>query len=190
MPSSRIPSLDGLRALSISFVLLGHFAYSAGFPIHRSWWTGAYAPYGVRIFFIISGFLITTLLIQERQRTGSIDLKQFYIRRAYRILPAAYFYLIVVTILFYSSLPYEYLVAAYTYLTSYAFRALGLAPSMVTFGEGAILLAWPFAMTLGVFLAPRLACFAIVAAPLLRLAFIMISPSSPWPRSVTRSFPA
>jgi len=62
--SSRIPSLDGLRALSISFVLLGHFAFSAGFPIDRSWWTDAYAHYGVRIFFVISGFLITTLLVR------------------------------------------------------------------------------------------------------------------------------
>jgi hypothetical protein len=45
--SSRIPFLDRLRALSFSFVLLSHFPLSAGFPIHRSWWKDAYAPYGV-----------------------------------------------------------------------------------------------------------------------------------------------
>jgi peptidoglycan/LPS O-acetylase OafA/YrhL len=111
---ARIPSLDGLRALSISFVLLGHLAFTPGFPITRSWWTDAYAHYGVRIFFVISGYLITTLLVREREKTGAIDLKQFYIRRAYRILPAAYFYLIVVTLVFHASLPFKYLVAAYT----------------------------------------------------------------------------
>ena len=109
----------------------------------------------------------------------------------YRILPAAYFYLIVVTIFFYTSLPYEYLIAAYTYLTSYAFHVPWVLRHLWSLSvEEQFYLAWPFAMTLGVFLAPRLACFAIVAAPLLRLAFIMISPSSTWPRSVTRSFPA
>ena len=121
--SSRIPSLDGLRALSISFVLIGHFAFSSGFPIQRSWLTDIYAHYGVRIFFVISGFLITTLLIEERKKTGKIDLKQFYIRRAYRIFPAAYFYLLVVTVVFYSSLSFKYLAAAYTYMTSYAIHS-------------------------------------------------------------------
>lgn len=190
MPSSRIPSLDGLRALSISFVLLGHFAYSSGFPIHRSWWTDAYASYGVRIFFIISGFLITTLLMQERQRTGRIDLKQFYIRRAYRILPAAYFYLIVVTAVFYSSLPYQYLMAAYAYLTSYAFHVPWVLRHLWSLSvEEQFYLAWPLAMTIGVFLAPRLACFAIVGAPLLRIALMMIGPSSVAPSMIDTIFP-
>ena len=101
-------------------MLVGHLALSTGFPIQRSWWTDAYAHYGVRIFFVISGFLITTLLLRERQKTGKMDLKEFYIRRAYRIFPGAYFYLLVVTFLFYSSLSLNYLVAAYTYTTSYA----------------------------------------------------------------------
>jgi peptidoglycan/LPS O-acetylase OafA/YrhL len=187
---SRIPSLDGLRALSISFVLLGHFAFSAGFPIHRSWWTDAYAPYGVRIFFVISGFLITTLLMEERERTGRIDLKQFYIRRAYRILPAAYLYMIVVTIVFCSSLPYEYLVAAYTYLTSYAFHVPWVLRHLWSLSvEEQFYLAWPFAMTLGVFMAPRLAFIAIVAAPLLRLVLIMIGPPLGAPSVLDTIFP-
>jgi peptidoglycan/LPS O-acetylase OafA/YrhL len=188
--SSRIPSLDGLRAVSISFVLLGHLAFSAGFPIDRSWWTDAYAHYGVRIFFVISGFLITTLLLQEREKTGKIDLKQFYIRRAYRILPAAYFYLVVVTIVFYSSLPYQYLVAAYTYMTSYAIHSPWVLRHLWSLSvEEQFYLAWPFAMALGVFLAPRFAFAAIVAGPLLRIVLTMIGP--PWgaPAVIDSIFP-
>src|SRR5438552_10798994 len=115
-PSPRIPSLDGFRALSLLLVAVGHFAHTPGFPIRSSWWTDAYAHYGVRIFFVLSGFLITTLLMRERQKTGIVNLRQFYIRRAYRILPAAYVYLAVVTVAFHESLPHKYLIAAYTYV--------------------------------------------------------------------------
>ena len=121
--SFRIPSLDGLRALSISLVLVCHLTYGGGFPIRHNWWSDAYAHYAVRIFFVISGFLITSLLKYEREKTGTINLKQFYIRRAYRVLPPAYVYLIVITVLFHDSVPNKYLVAAYAYLTSYALHS-------------------------------------------------------------------
>ena len=86
-----IPSLDGLRAISIALVLAGHaikvgphsFAFSA-LCLH--------ADLGVRTFFIISGFLITTLLLSERSQSGSISLRSFYIRRALRILPAFFLF--------------------------------------------------------------------------------------------------
>ena len=174
---SRIPSLDGLRALSIAFVFLGHFAMAAGFPLNRVWWTDAYAHYGVRIFFVISGFLITTLLLREREQTGKIDLKQFYIRRAYRILPAAYFYMIVVTIFFYSSIPFKYLVTSYTYLTSYAVHTPWVLRHLWSLSvEEQFYLIWPLAMVLGVFLAPRFAVGALVFAPLLRFVLAKIGP--------------
>lgn len=54
------------------------------------------AALGVHVFFVISGFLITTLLLREHEATGRISLKGFYIRRAWRILPAYYFYLAVI----------------------------------------------------------------------------------------------
>ena len=82
-----IPSLDGLRALSIFLVLAGHanpgVQYSHAFKIGID-----YANLGVRVFFVISGFLITSLLLKEQARTGGISLKLFYIRRGLRILPA------------------------------------------------------------------------------------------------------
>src|SRR4051794_8992036 len=110
---SRIPSLDGLRALSIALVLIAHFSYSNGSPIRHSALMDVYAHYGVRIFLVLSGYLITTLLRREQETTGTINLRRFYVRRAYRLMPAAYLYLIVITVVFHQSLPHKYLVAAY-----------------------------------------------------------------------------
>jgi peptidoglycan/LPS O-acetylase OafA/YrhL len=53
---------------------------------------------GVALFFAISGYLITTLLLEEGERRGGVSLRGFYVRRAFRILPAAYLYLIVLAI--------------------------------------------------------------------------------------------
>lgn len=73
------PDLEGLRGIAILLVLLCH----VGIP-------GAEAGFvGVDVFFVLSGFLITGLLIEERERTGRIGLGSFYVRRARRILPAA-----------------------------------------------------------------------------------------------------
>ena len=73
-----IPSLDGLRALSIIIVMLSHFGFAKLVP----------GLLGVTIFFVISGYLITGLLLEESQRTGRIDIRSFYIRRGIRLYPA------------------------------------------------------------------------------------------------------
>ena len=187
MQSSRIPSLDGLRALSISLVLVAHLAYSAGFPIQHTWWTDLYAHYGVRIFFVLSGFLITTLLRCEQEETGTIRLKQFYIRRAYRLLPAAYVYLIAVTVIFHQSLPYKYLVAAYLYLTSYALHSPW--PLMYLWSlsvEEQFYLVWPAALAIGLIAARRFAFGAIAVALVARFVFLQ----GVWPQGAVWSFPA
>ena len=88
----RIPSLDGLRAISIVLVVLGHMAKSGHAP--RIFWS-SFANTGVCIFFVISGFLISTILVQEHNQTSTISLRQFYVRRAYRIFPAAFFFMAV-----------------------------------------------------------------------------------------------
>jgi len=80
-PISRIPSLDGLRALAVLVVFVGHGRTDQG------QWPG-YA--GVTVFFFLSGFLITTLLRKELEQTRSISLSRFYLRRAFRILPVTY----------------------------------------------------------------------------------------------------
>ncbi len=88
--SKRIPSLDGLRAISIVLVIAGHFAYVLKMPAF-----GNLGSLGVRVFFVISGFLITGLLLKELEKTSKISLGKFYFRRTLRIFPPYYFYLLV-----------------------------------------------------------------------------------------------
>jgi len=82
----RFGSLDGLRALSIVSVIFHH---TAGESFGDSHLAHAGAE-GVTLFFAISGFLITTLLLRERERRGAIDLPAFYVRRSLRIFPLYY----------------------------------------------------------------------------------------------------
>jgi peptidoglycan/LPS O-acetylase OafA/YrhL len=93
-----MPSLDGLRAISIALVLLGHLRGTRNFPLYKRV-IGDTAHLGVVVFFVISGFLITTLLMHEYQLHGTISLKLFYARRAIRIFPACYGYLAVLGLL-------------------------------------------------------------------------------------------
>ncbi len=89
LADGRIPSLDGLRALAIAGVLASKAAHTPGFP--EAHWLRRLCDQGtvgVDLFFVISGFLITTLLIGERAKTGTVSLIGFYQRRALRILPA------------------------------------------------------------------------------------------------------
>ena len=74
------PSLDGIRAFSVIAVMLYH--------ADIAWLPGGFL--GVEVFFVVSGFLITSLLIEEHESTRRIDLKQFWIRRARRLLPALF----------------------------------------------------------------------------------------------------
>lgn len=92
--SGRIPSVDGLRAVSILLVLFGHASSTNGAPqfLDHPVFTSL-GNVGVRFFFLISGFLITTLLLRELDSRGRISLRDFYLRRALRILPASLFYL-------------------------------------------------------------------------------------------------
>ncbi len=78
-PKSRyIPALDGLRTLAVVAVVLYH--------LNLTWAQGGLL--GVTIFFVLSGYLITRLLINEVSKTGRIDLKNFWIRRIRRLFPA------------------------------------------------------------------------------------------------------
>jgi peptidoglycan/LPS O-acetylase OafA/YrhL len=77
-----VPALNGLRGVAIAAVLVFHV-----FAGDRSLGRGGF--FGVDLFFVLSGFLITTLLLEEQEATGRISLKAFWVRRARRLLPAA-----------------------------------------------------------------------------------------------------
>ena len=82
-----IPSLDGIRALAALLVFAGHAGLGHVLP----------GGFGVTVFFFLSGYLITTLLRREHQLTGGISLKNFYLRRVYRIMPPLYLVLVALT---------------------------------------------------------------------------------------------
>lgn len=82
LAQKRFGALDGLRALSILAVIWHHTA-----PSWASERLAHIGAHGVTLFFAISGFLITTLLLRERERNSGIDLKAFYLRRTFRIFP-------------------------------------------------------------------------------------------------------
>src|SRR6476660_6758228 len=88
MAEKYIPSLNGLRALSIGIVIAVH----CGFKTFDSPLAGG--QFGVNIFFVLSGFLITLLLLEEEKLSTGISLKKFYLRRILRIFPAYYILLI------------------------------------------------------------------------------------------------
>lgn len=82
-----LPGLDGLRAVAVIAVILYH--------ANKSWVSGGFL--GVEVFFVISGYLITMLLINESQENGKINFKAFWMRRARRLLPALWTLLMGVT---------------------------------------------------------------------------------------------
>jgi len=84
-----IPTLDGWRAIAISLVLLSHSSRGSSLPEHLGF-------LGVAVFFGISGYLICTKLLVERERTQRISLAKFYWRRSFRILPASVCYLCII----------------------------------------------------------------------------------------------
>ena len=89
-------SLTGIRAIAAIMIFVYH---------NRKYWKNDLHPeifrfcnelnLGVQLFFVLSGFLITTILMQEWKKTGKISFKQFYLRRALRILPALFLLLLV-----------------------------------------------------------------------------------------------
>jgi peptidoglycan/LPS O-acetylase OafA/YrhL len=83
-----VPFLDGLRGVSILLVMGFHKMGPVSFFFGFSGWVG------VDVFFVVSGFLITSLLLQERADTGKINLRRFYARRVCRLWPALYAFLI------------------------------------------------------------------------------------------------
>jgi peptidoglycan/LPS O-acetylase OafA/YrhL len=187
---SRIPSLDGLRAISIALVLFAHTGGTRFFPS----FVGprrVLGHFGVRIFFVISGFLITTLLLKELEKTGRISLKWFYIRRFFRIFPAAYTYLLVMCVLTaagVTGLTRADLAHAFTYTVNYEHVRPWLTIHLWSLSiEEQFYMLWPAVLFFsGRKTGLRIAAVALFAAPLIGWATQRWVPSLAW--SVGTSF--
>lgn len=183
---ARIASLDGLRAVSISAVVLGHLSVTPGVPAAvTSWFHNPYwdlANLGVRVFFVISGFLITHLLLREEDERGAISLRDFYGRRIRRILPAYLAYVFVVAALAMWDvvrIPDGGLLAALTFTMNY--RLNGGVPLEHVWSlavEEQFYLLWPpILVLLGRRRAAWIALAAVLLAPFVRVGEHMLDPT-------------
>ena len=172
----KIPSLDGLRAISIVLVVIGHLHATRGFPeLGLEHVLGDYGLLGVRVFFVISGFLITTLLLRELEQRGTISLRAFYARRALRIFPAAFAFIGAMALadwIGWIDLRRVELVAAVTYTVNYLPEpAWDIGHLWSLSVEEQFYLLWPLALArLGARRGAWLAAAFFVAAPLVRTA--------------------
>ncbi|MFN0033196.1 MAG: acyltransferase family protein [Flavobacteriales bacterium] len=101
------PNLNSLRFIAAMIVIIGHieqFKEHLGLPF-RQGHSVVEAKLGVILFFVLSGFLITYLLLVERRQAGSISIRDFYLRRVYRIWPL-YFLLVIVTLFVLPHIPF------------------------------------------------------------------------------------
>jgi peptidoglycan/LPS O-acetylase OafA/YrhL len=190
---SRIPYLDGLRAYSILLVLFGHTIESNPW-LHARWYLQvilANSQLGVRIFFVLSGFLITTLLLNEQDASGRISIRGFYERRIARIFPAFYLYIAIIGVLtavHVMNVPAASFYAASTYTWNlFALRPGGHGDPTGVFVhiwtlsiEEQFYLFWPsFLVLLGRRWTLRLALACVALFPLIRLsAFFLLDPAN------------
>lgn len=169
---NRIPSLDGLRALSIGAVLVGHVADTQGAPAALS--VLAHSGYlGVRMFFVISGYLITSLLLREKAAKGGISLRDFYVRRTIRIWPAFYTYVIAVVLLaalgFLQIQRSDVAYAATFTMNYHGDRGWALNHTWSLAVEEQFYLLWPLGlMALSRVVAGRVAIGVLIVVPLVR----------------------
>lgn len=147
----RFQALDGIRALAVMLVLSLHGGDHSDFRL----WAIIDGKMGVTIFFVLSGFLITTLLLREQESRGTVSLKAFYVRRVMRLAPLYYLVLCVyILLIFASNLPdtaerradmLRNLPFFLTYMSEYAtfgrFPVFGQAWSLGI--EEKFYLAWP-----------------------------------------------
>lgn len=188
----RLHSLDGLRAVSILLVLVGHLAGTVNAPV-------VLAPlhnlgnFGVKIFFVISGFLITLLLLDELRARGRIDMRCFYLRRCFRIFPAFYFFIACVMIAhaggYLDLYPGDLLHAATFTMNYHHDRAWALNHTWSLAVEEQFYLLWPLLLLLlGTRRALACAALLVIAAPVIRIVMWYGLEASP--SAMTREFQA
>jgi len=190
--NQRLHSLDGLRAVSILLVIIGHIAGTVNAP---TWLTPFHnlGNFGVKIFFVISGFLITLLLLEELRSNGVISIRGFFIRRFFRIFPAFYFYIMCIVVANSFGLidlmrGDVFHAASYT-MNYHHERAWALNHTWSLAVEEQFYLLWPMLLfVLGVRRALTCALIFVLVAPLIRVGMWYGLDASP--SAMTREFQA
>jgi peptidoglycan/LPS O-acetylase OafA/YrhL len=188
----RIPSLDGLRAVSILLVILAHAQGTRGFPSWISPWIADHGALGVQIFFVISGFLITALVLEEHRTTGAIALGLFYARRTVRIFPPFYIFLLFLAVglwMGWLRLPKYNLLFAATYTMNYVSSGVWWTGHIWSLSvEEQFYLIWPATIKLaGEKHAIAIAALLAVGSPLVCLAAYLLNQD--FASSLLRVFP-
>ncbi len=167
----RIPSLDGLRAVSIVMVITAHFAMAYGRHARPGSMMASVVgflnlgPLGVTVFFVISGYLITHLLLIEMARTGTINLARFYFRRTLRIFPPLY---VLLAVLFVcgatgiASVTIGDLWPAATYVSDYVSTGWFTRHTWSLAVEEQFYLLWPLCLRFGSIRNGKLLCLAVM----------------------------
>jgi len=189
----RLPSLDGLRAVSILLVLLAHLRGTGQAPDLD--WLGAVGDVGnlgVRTFFVISGFLMTMLLEKEYERRGCISLANFLQRRAFRILPALAAYLValgLMTAIGIVAVTHSDLLTAATFATNYdAQRSWYVGHLWSLSVEAQFYVLWATTRVLvGRSRMFPVALAAVAAGPAARVGLHVLAPEWRW--SIGEAFP-
>ncbi len=188
----RIEEFTGLRAVAVGAVVLGHARFSMPPAIPR-FVPDATGDIGVQIFFVLSGYLITRILMAEAAQSGTISLPDFYRRRALRILPAFYMFILVISGLALCGVvrvSWQQIAIAGTGLWNYA-HMLRLDGSFAAHPQGVWYLghSWSLALEAQFYLAwpatfllirrrnlPQLLPAVIFAVPLIRMTSYVFDP--------------
>lgn len=149
-----IPALDGVRALAFLLVYIFHCRVPG---------TMRSGFIGVDLFFVLSGFLITSLLLQEYRRSGSISLSSFYIRRALRLLPAAFVMVAVFLLVSYFFFPWKRFVSNLEDSALMVFYVANLRPLFVNRPSNWLAHAWSLSLEEQFYL-----CWPVIVLFLLR----------------------
>jgi peptidoglycan/LPS O-acetylase OafA/YrhL len=136
---SYTPALDGMRAFAIVFVMMTHYNWR-GVSLMRTGYLG------VDMFFVLSGFLITTLLLAEWERAGHISLRDFYARRALRLLPLLAVVLLVASIIVLTTRPGTPGRPSWRFITATAFYFANWSHLYRPSPEGFLNPAWSLAI--------------------------------------------